>query len=225
MTPTSPQLDDRAIASRHGEPTWEVAQLYPRQADWTEADYLELDAAGGRLVELSDGVVEFRPMPGFVHQFLFEFLFDALRAYLKTAAIPGRVLSAPFPVKLRPGKFREPDIVHLRPERIVDLRRQPEGADLVLEIVSGSAKDRERDFEKKRAEYAQAGIPEYWIVDPETRSIHVLTLDGVEPGGAYRVHGVFKPGETATSLLLPGFAVPVTDCFAAGESLPKDAGG
>lgn len=47
--------------------------------------------------------------------------------------------------------------------------------------------------------------------------LSLLTFDGVEAGGAYRVHGEFKKGETATSLLLPGFAVSVTECFAAGE--------
>ena len=215
-----------AVASGPGEPTWEVAQLYPRQGEWTEADYLELDAAGGRLIEFSDGIVEFLPMPDFVHQFPFEYLFDAFRAGLKAAHMPGRFMAAPFPVRLRPGKFREPDIVYVRPERIVDLRRQPEGADLALEIVSGSAKDRKRDFEEKRAEYAAAGISEYWIVDPETRTIHVLTLDGVEAGGTYRVHGEFKAGGTATSLLLPGFTVSVDECFAAGEgaALPDGRG-
>jgi Uma2 family endonuclease len=39
-----------------------------------------------------------------------------------------------------------------------------EGADLVVEIVNRD--DPARDLETKRAEYAEAGIPEYWIVDP-----------------------------------------------------------
>ncbi|HEX6983783.1 MAG TPA: Uma2 family endonuclease, partial [Planctomycetaceae bacterium] len=153
--------------------------------------------------------------PSLRHQFIFEFLFDSVRAHLRRSGTPGRAVSPPFPVRLWTGQFREPDIVYLRPERITNVDRQPTADDLVMEIVSADA--RELDFAKKRQEYARAGIPEYWIVDPETRTVTVLTLDGVEPGGPYRVHGEFKPGETATSLLLPGLAVSVDDVFAAGE--------
>ena len=59
----------------------------------------------------------------------------------------------------------------------------------------------------KREEYAQAGIPEYWIVDPELDQITVLTLDGQS------VHGEFKRGERATSKRLPGFGVDVTSAL------------
>ena len=49
----------------------------------------------------------------------------------------------------------------------------------------------------------QAGIPEYWIVDPQLEEVTVLTLDDQ----TYVVHRVVKLGEQATSKLLPGFAV------------------
>jgi hypothetical protein len=56
------------------------------------------------------------------------------------------------------------------------------------------------------------------IVDPETETITVLTF----PAGKseYAVHGEFKPGHQAASVLLPGFAVDVTACFAAGKGEP-----
>ena len=57
-------------------------------------------------------------------------------------------------------------------------RKQPDGADLAIEVVSEGAEARERDLETKRAEYARAGISEYWIVDPQESRITVLTLDG-----------------------------------------------
>lgn len=208
--------ETEAAASHHGEPTWEVAQLYPRQGSWTEADYLELDSAGDRLIEFSDGVVEFLPMPTWLHQRIVRFLIRRLDRHVESRRL-GEVLSAPLPVRLRPGKYREPDVLFLRAERHDEGAAYPSGAELVMEVVSESAKDRVRDLEEKRAEYAAAGIPEYWIVDPETRTILVLTLDGVEAGGPYRVHGEFRPGEAATSLLIPGFAVSVDECFAAGE--------
>ena len=81
-----------------------------------------------------------------------------------------------------------------------------DGADLVMEIVSED--DRRRDLEIKREEYAQAGIPEYWIVDPQEEMITVLVLKPRKK--TYMVHGVFGKGDRATSKLLPGFSVDVT---------------
>jgi Uma2 family endonuclease len=82
-----------------------------------------------------------------------------------------------------------------------------------MEVVSDGTENRQRDLEIKREEYAQAGIAEYWIVDPQEQTVTVLTLGGT----AYREHGVFQHGQQATSVLLPGFAVGVTDVFNAGQ--------
>lgn len=196
--------------SKKGEPAWEVALLFPNQGEWSEEEYLALDT--NRLVELADGFLEVLPMPTLLHQLIVKFLHRLLDAFV-VARGQGEALFAPLPVRLGPRWFREPDIVYLRPERMKKLRGQPEGADLVMEVVSEGAENRERDLETKRAEYAEAGIAEYWIVDPEEKRITVLTLDGK----TYREHGVFRPGATATSVLLPGFGVPVEQVFAVGQ--------
>lgn len=193
--------------SQRGEPAWEVALLFPPQGEWTESAYLALDT--NRLIELSDGCLEFLPMPTVFHQLIVNFLHRSLQAYVAAHA-SGFVLFAPLPVRLGPGKFREPDIVYVRRERVPNLRGQPQGADLAMEVVSEGAENRKRDLEIKRQEYAQAGISEYWIVDPQEQRITVLTLDGQ----SYRVHGEFVPGMQATSVLLPGLSVDVKAVFA-----------
>jgi Uma2 family endonuclease len=107
-------------------------------------------------------------------------------------------------VRVAPGRFREPNLVLLLD--VNDPRNQNAfwlGADLVVEIVSPD--DVERDTVIKRVDYANAGIPEYWSVNPTEQTITVLQLEG----GTYTVHGVFGRGETATSILLTGFAVSV----------------
>jgi len=76
-----------------------------------------------------------------------------------------------------------------------------------MEVVSPD--DPRRDRETKRSEYAQGGIPEYWIVDPAQRSVTVLTLDEEY----YAVHGEFDEDAEATSALLDGFTVSVRDLF------------
>lgn len=197
-------------ASRRGEPAWEVAYLFPPQGEWTEEEYLALDT--NRLIELSDGCLEVLPMPTPLHQLIVDFLYTLLKAFVATRAA-GRVFFAPLPVRLWAGKYREPDVIYVRPERLRSLREQPDGAELVMEVVSEGEENRERDLETKRREYARAGIAEYWIVDPQQLRITVLTLDG----RTYRVHGQFGPGTQATSVLLPGFAVAVDDVFALAE--------
>jgi Uma2 family endonuclease len=191
--------------SKPGEPPWDIALLFPLQGNWSEGDYLELST--NHFVELSGGCIEVLPMPTKPHQRIVQFLFLILHEFISARGL-GEAFVAPLPVRLWPGQFREPDIVFLRPGR-GEFRGQPEGADLVMEVVSEGEENRRRDMEEKRKDYAQAGIPEYWIVDPETRRVTVLVLEA----GTYREHGVFDPGDTASSAVLPGLAVPVAGLF------------
>jgi Uma2 family endonuclease len=193
---------------RYGEPTWDVAQLYPLQGTWTESEYFALET--NRRVEFSHGFIEFLPMPKFLHQRIASFLYNALRAFVLGMGL-GEVHYSGVRVRLWPGKFREPDVLFMHVDHAHRMTEEYwEGADLVMEVVSSGNEDRRRDLKTKREEYALAGIPEYWIVDPELDHITVLTLEGE----AYVVHGEFKRGERATSKLLPGFAIDVTSAIA-----------
>ncbi len=187
------------------ELTWDIARLFPAQGHWSEEEYLSLDT--NHLIEFSHGQMEVLPMPTQSHQLLVIALFELLRNFVREGQL-GTVLLAPMRVQLWPGKFREPDILFMRTEH--DDRRSDkfwQGADLVMEIVSPH--DPERDKVTKRREYAQAGIPEFWIVDPTDAFITVFTLQGQE----YALHGEFVAGETALSVLLEGFKVDVSDVF------------
>lgn len=195
--------------STRGTPTWEIAHLFPEQGEWSEEEYFNLDT--NHLIEYVDGCLEFLPMPSLAHQFISRFLFRPLDQYVSSRSL-GNVLYSPARVQIRDGKHREPDIVFLAKGRKVE-KQFADGADLVIEIVSEGEENRERDLVEKRADYATAGVPEYWIVDPEMQTITVLTLEGQQ----YGTHGQFKPGETATSALLDEFQVDVAACFAAAE--------
>lgn len=208
-SPTEAAAPDRH--SRLGEPTWEVAEFFPRQGDWSESEYLALST--GRLVELVDGRLEVLPLANILHQLIVAFLYEQLKVYVQSAG-EGTVLFAPLPVRLGPRWFREPDIVFLRPGRVKDVNGQPEGADLVIEVLSAGKENRQRDLEIKRQEYAAAGIAEYWIVDPEGNQILVLVLEG----NSYREAGAYGIGGIASSMLLDGFSVDVEAVFRAGET-------
>ena len=170
----------------------------------SEADYLALET--NQLIEFTDGALEVLPMPNELHQTMAVLLVNMLLAFSPR----GKALSAPFRLNLqRPsGNYREPDVIYLMNR--ADGRRAKDvwtGADLVMEIVSPGGE--QRDYIEKRADYAGAGISEYWIIDPELRTITVLKLDGTQ----YIEHGNFALGQVATSVLLPGFSVDVTAIF------------
>jgi Uma2 family endonuclease len=205
---TEGDLMSTAVNPTTGFQEWKdlLEEILPGQGGWTEEQYLILTDDTNRLVEFTDGFLEVLPMPADHHQAILEFLFLAFSQFIRPRG--GRVRFAPLRLRIRPRKFREPDLLLLR--SATDPRRQNRfwtGSDLALEIVSPDKP--ERDLLDKRGDYAEARIPEYWIVDPQTESITVLRLEG----DAYEEAGRFWQGESAASVLLHGFAVDVTAVF------------
>ena len=122
----------------------------------------------------------------------------------------GRAFLAPMPLRLRPGLYREPDVVYVARSQLPSLQEQPTTAELVIEVVSPGSENRDRDYEQKRHDYATAGIPEYWIVDPERQCITLLSVTSAK---SYETPGEFHIGQTLESLILPGFTVDVAAVF------------
>lgn len=202
------------LASRE-EPTWEVAYLFPTQGNWSEDEYLAL--SGNQLVEFSHGILEVLPMPTTSHQMLVVYLYGLLLAHSNASDL-GTVLVAPLRVRLWRGKFREPDVLFMSKQNANRISEEFwDGADLVMEVVSGEDEDRRRDLVTKRREYARAGIPEYWIVDPREQRITVLRLSGKR----YIVHGEFESGTVALSHQLSGFQVEVSKAFTQSTARSK----
>ncbi|MBE2240825.1 MAG: Uma2 family endonuclease [Caldilineaceae bacterium] len=199
---SAPQADEWA------EPAWDVALLFPAQGAWSMDEYLRLET--NRLVEFSHGSIEVLPMPSDRHQSIVAYIFSILLAYAQQTG--GKVLFAPFRLQLWPGKLREPDLVFLAAAD--DPRRDDAfwtGADLVVEVVSPD--DPHRDLVTKRFEYARAGIPEYWIVDPRDESITVLHLADEQSASTYAEHGRFSRDDMAVSPSFEKLAVDVTALF------------
>ncbi len=183
-----------------------LEEILPPQGAWSEDEYLVLTDHRNRLVEFTDGFLEVLPTPTDKHQSVLGFLFLAFYGF--AGARGGKVHFAPLRLRIRPGKFREPDLLLLL--SATDPRRQNRfwlGADLALEVV-GEEKP-ERDLVEKRGDYAEGRVPEYWIVNPQTETITVLRLHGY----AYEEAGIYRRGELAASALLEGFSVGVAAVF------------
>jgi Uma2 family endonuclease len=183
-----------------------VLDILPAQGQWSEEAYLWLTDHTTRLIEFTDGYIEVLPIPTDAHQTLVLFLYELLVAFLRPRR--GKVLVAPLRLKIRDRKYREPDILLVA--SACDPRRQNRfwlGADLVVEVVSPDKP--ERDLIDKRTDYAEARIPEYWIVNPQSETVTILRLEAT----AYVEHGVFGRGSEATSVVLDGFTVNTETLF------------
>ena len=177
----------------------------PRQ---TVEDYLALpdDVRG----ELIDGVVYLMtPAPNLEHQDIVVALTRWLRAHADDTSV-GRVFVAPTDVHLASGDIVQPDLLLLL-EPHFDATKQFQAyntpPDLAVEVLSPTRPERDRIV--KRHLYAQNGVTEYWIADPETRSVEVLRREEA----VYTPAGWFRHEDLVVSPLLPGLRIPLTNVF------------
>ncbi len=188
--------------------TYEVAELFPRQGEWTEEDYLSLPETN-RLVELSEGRLVVLPMPTTTHQRVVGKLFRIMSDFVEKHEL-GEVTIAPLRVRLWAGKFREPDIVFMSKEHSDRIGEDYWGVpDLVVEVISPrtehSSGTEHIDRSEKFEDYRKAGVAEYWIVDPDDKTVEVYVLRH----GAYHLLGKWTLGEVAKSEVLKGFEISV----------------
>jgi len=148
-------------------------------------------------------------MPTRSHPLLVFFLIDTARAFTAPGGL-GEAIVAPLSVRVRAGKFREPDIGFMLAQNV---HRAGEkfwiGTNLVMEVVIHRKKSREREPEGKRSDYAEAGIAEYWIVDASECNVTLPKLRESECG----VHGTFATVDEATSVFPEGLSFDVADLF------------
>jgi Uma2 family endonuclease len=182
-----------------------VPAAQPRKLTEEEFEALLSDV----MVEYTDGFIETLPMPTMLHQEIMIFLYLLLDSLKDSQGrVAGKAMLAPFILQVRSGKLRLPDVLYLKREnfaRIADARW--DYADLIMEIVSDGGVD--RDYVQKRFAYAEAHVPEYWIVDPFRRSITLLVLEL----NSYREAAVFTDGQRLVSPTIPGLAVDVSQVF------------
>jgi Uma2 family endonuclease len=179
---------------------------------WTYSDLVALPEDQLRH-ELIDGEHFVSPSPNTGHQTISKRLFVALTSHVERHQ-DGEVLYAPFDVKLSLFTVLVPDLVYFTAERfarVVNEKHATAAPDLVVEILSPGT--RRRDKGRKRAVYDREGVSEYWIVDPEARSITVLRRPGADAGLTDVTVLTLAKGETIESPLFPGLQIPLREVF------------
>ena len=180
----------------------------PEQGHWTYKDYAALPDDGHRY-EIVDGVLYMAPSPNRGHQNAAFEIASYLRTHVKLAGL-GQVYIAPFDVELNPRTVVQPDVVVVLNQNLDRITESHiiGAPDLVVEVSSPGSVGYDRA--KKQSAYARAGVPEYWIADPWSRTVEVLTLEA----GAYRTLGVFEGKAVLPSQVVPDFLVHVEQFFA-----------
>ena len=158
--------------------------------------------------ELIEGDLYMVPAPDFYHQIVSGNIEFFLWDFVKKRNL-GTVVHALVDVVLTTEDVIQPDILYISNERrgIITGRNVSGAPDLVIEILSPSTQ--ERDKIVKRDLYATHGVKEYWIVDPLTKSVEVMTISTK----GFKLYGIFLKEDTLTSPLIDGLSIPLKEVF------------
>lgn len=155
----------------------------PIEKKYTYADLLEMD--DGERYEIIFGDLYMMSSPMTAHQAVFRELFLKIGNYLEGK--PCKIFSAPFDVRLFERKIDspnnvdtvvQPDIMVVCDKKKIDNKGCKGAPDWIIEILSPSS--RRYDKITKRKLYEQAGVREYWIVDPDYHYVDVYVLNDKE---------------------------------------------
>jgi Uma2 family endonuclease len=183
-------------------------RVQPAQGEWTYEDYLALPD-DGNIYEIIEGVLYVTNAPGYDHQFTTFEIGRQIGNFVIERKL-GRVLSAPFEVHLsKETRPVQPDVLFIKTERLPSSNAKffEDPPDLIVEVVSPSSIRTDQHI--KFSAYEKAGVPEYWIANPKTRSVEVFTLSG----GEYALVGLFTEVEVIESRVLAGLKVVTSSLF------------
>lgn len=174
---------------------------------FTYRDYKSLPESETKRYELLEGELVMIPSPSERHQSISRNLEFILYQFIRDNNL-GTIYDAPLDVVVGED-IVQPDIIYVSNERLSiigeqEIRGSP---DLVIEILSPATAERDRTY--KRTLYARHGVKEYWIVDPENKSVEVMTLRKK----GFETVQVYKAGELLSSPLLKGLSLNLGEVF------------
>ena len=200
--------DNEKIEIDENSEVSEAVRKYKQDGLYTYADYASWD--DDKRYELIDGIAHVMYAPTVDHQSALTGLFLQFGNFLKGKTC--KVFVAPFDVCLN-GKgdddytVVQPDLLVICDRTKIDNRKYCNGApDLVIEILSPSTSRHDRLV--KLNKYLIAGVREYWIVDPDDRSVNVHILEN----GKYVINA-YDEHETIAVSILDGCEIKLPDVF------------
>lgn len=161
---------------RNGMLVKEERSAYAKQGGYTYEDYLKLPEEPGYHYEILEGFLVKEPSPAMHHQRVCRELVCQLKAYFDGFDPEGELFFAPLDVTLTNRNVLQPDILFISgSRREILLEERVDGpCNLVVEIMSPT--NRRKDRLRKMEIYRKAGIPHYWLVDPEENTLEAFAL-------------------------------------------------
>lgn len=157
--------------------------------------------------ELWEGQLVMSPTPSFYHQKVVLRFYSMLNEWVEKHDL-GETITAPVDMVLSEHRVTQPDVAFIAKPRLGIIQRVIMGpVDLAAEVISLGTRNRDRI--EKRDLYEQYGIQEYWIIDPEPRTVDVLFLNQ----SRYELVMRCGPGQVAASRLLQRFEVKTDAIF------------
>lgn len=151
--------------------------------------------------ELWNGEIVMSPAPHPNHQRIVGRFYKLLDQFVDRRGL-GEVLVSPCDVVLTQKRVVQPDVLFISKARLGIVKNYIAGVpDLAMEVISESSWQRDRI--QKKALYEQCGLPEYWIIDPDSETIEVFALIK----GVYQLHSRGVGAQPAKSRLLAGFSL------------------
>lgn len=149
--------------------------VIPQKQVYTEADYYAIPE--DVRAELIDGQIYYQAAPSRAHQETLSGLHATIYNYLKSKNGPCKVYPAPFAVKLKEDRktIVEPDISVICDRDKLTEKGCTGAPDWIVEIISPS--NSSHDYIRKLNLYADAGVREYWIVNPMKQTVLVYHLE------------------------------------------------
>ncbi|MDX9871620.1 MAG: Uma2 family endonuclease [Clostridia bacterium] len=187
----------------------EESPVYGKQGNYTYEDYLQIPDEPGYRYEILEGFLLKEPSPIPVHQLVCRELFLALKTYFDKIDPIGQLFFAPLDVTLTNRNVLQPDILFISAaRRDIILRERIDGpCDLVVEIMSPS--NRRKDRLKKMEIYRKAGIPHYWLADPDEKTLEAFSLKE----GNYALVAAGGPGDDFAHPDFPGLDLDLDRVF------------
>jgi Uma2 family endonuclease len=158
----------------------------------------------GQKADLIDGVIYMASPDSLRANELTLFLSWLFRGFIEARGAGGKVVFSRYAFRLGDFSAPEPDVAYVRAERVGLMGEggMRGGPDIAVEVVSRES--RQRDYETKRRLYEEAGVSEYWIIDPIQKRVEFLVLtDGRYELASLEQNRVFR------SRALPGFWIDV----------------
>lgn len=181
--------------------------MLPKELQFTYSDYKDFPEDGKRY-EILEGGLLMVPSPFSLHQAVSINLAFSLVTHVKENKL-GKIFCAPFDVVLSEITVVQPDIIFISTNNSGILTEENiKGVpDILMEIISKSS--RKNDEILKKRIYAQSGVNEYWIIDPEHKQIEIY----MEPHKGYTLWKKFSSGDIVFTPTFPKLNLSLTELF------------